>query len=82
MPDGAPIVVASMRLRAVSPEAWEQMVLAVREYAAHMAMEMIRCPPDSLQRVQGMAQMAQDLSTLMMDAPKTYERMQGMRKQA
>jgi hypothetical protein len=81
MIDGSQIVVAAMRLRGSSPEAWDQLVVALREYAARTAMEMVKCPPDSLPRAQGMAQMAQELTTLMMDAPKLYERMQQARKQ-
>ena len=80
MPDGSQVVVAAMRLRAGSPEAWGQFVLAVREYAAVTAMDMVRCPQENLPRAQGMAQMAQELTTLMMDAPKLYEKMQTTRK--
>lgn len=82
MIDGAQIVIAAMRLRASSPEAWEQLIVAVREYSARSAMEMVKCPPEQLVRAQGMAQMAQELTTLMMDAPKLYERMQQARKQS
>ncbi len=80
MPDTSQIVVAAMRLRASSPEAWDQFLTAVREFSARTAMEMIRCPPENLNRAQGMAQMASDLTSTLIEAPKLYEKMQAARK--
>jgi hypothetical protein len=76
MADMTQIITASMRLRGSSPEAWEQFVMAMREFSAKTAMEMIKCPPESLVRAQGMALMANELTTTIMDAPKLYEKMQ------
>jgi hypothetical protein len=75
------IVIAAMRVRGEAPGAWETFLLAVREHSAMTAMEMVKCPPENLPRAQGMAQMAQELTTTLMNAPKLYEKMQATRKQ-
>lgn len=82
MPDGSQVVIAAMRVRASSPEAWEQFVMAVREFSARTAMDMVKTSPENLLRVQGMAQMANELTTMLVDAPKLYEKMQMARKQS
>ena len=69
------IVDAAMRLRAQSPEVWEQFVYAMREYAATQSAEMVRCPPELLLKAQGMALTATDIATTLMQAPQLYEKM-------
>ncbi len=81
MAETTAIVVAAMRVRGEAPAAWEAFLLAVREFSAMTAMEMVKCPPEHLARVQGMAQMANDLTTTLLNAPKIYEKMQQARKQ-
>jgi hypothetical protein len=76
MPDHGKVVKAAMALRAESPEVWDQFVLAVREYAAGTTAEMLRCPLDMLQRAQGMALQANEIATIMHEAPKLHEKMQ------
>jgi hypothetical protein len=74
------IVAAAMSLRGQAPGAWEQFLLAVREHSALTAMEMVKCPPENLSRAQGMAQMMNEITTTLMNAPKIYEKMQQARK--
>lgn len=69
------IVDAAMRLRALSPEVWEQFVYAIREYAAMQATEMVRCPPELLLKAQGMALTANDIAATLQQAPQLYEKM-------
>ena len=80
MPDSTQMVVAAMRLRANAPQAWNDFVLAIREYSAHVAMDMVKCPPEQLPRAQGMAQLANEMTTTLMNAPQIYEKMQSTRK--
>jgi hypothetical protein len=69
------LVYAAMRLRGEAPEAWDEMVAAVREYAAATTSEMVKCPVELLMRAQGMSLAANDLATTFMNAPKLYEKM-------
>ena len=80
MPDTSQIVVTAMRMRGQAPEAWGQFVLAMREFAATTAMDMIKCPPENLVRAQGMALMANEITQVLMNAPQIYEKMQTTRK--
>lgn len=71
----AKLIDAALELRGEAPQAWEQFVLAVREYAAATTTEMVRCPPELLMRAQGMALAANDISTTLQNAPKLKEKM-------
>lgn len=71
----AKIVNAAMRIRARAPEEWAEFVAAMREYAAIQANEMVRCPPEMLNKAQGMAQTATDLAMTMHNAPQLYDKM-------
>ena len=53
----------------------------MREYAAVTAMDMLKCPPENLVRAQGMAQMANEITTTLMNAPQIYEKMQARKTQ-
>jgi hypothetical protein len=77
MPATGRIVEAAMRLRAESSEGWNEFVLAMREYSAATTTEMLRCPPETLPRAQGMALAAHDIATTLMTAPKLYEKARG-----
>lgn len=74
------IVVAAMRIRMNAPALYEDLVLAFREYSAGLAMEMVRVPTENLPTVQGMARCALDLSSVLMEAPALYEKMQARPK--
>lgn len=74
MPATSHIVNAAMRLRAESNEAWQEFVMAMREYAAASTAEMLRAPPEALQRAQGIALAANDIATTLMNAPKLHEK--------
>jgi len=75
MPGTARLVDTALELRAMAPEAWENFVMAMREYAAAQTSEMVRCNIDMLQRAQGMALAATDISTVLQNAPKLKEKM-------
>jgi hypothetical protein len=74
MLDSGKIQSASMTIRQVSPEAWEVLAKALREYAAQASVEMIRCAPEFLLKAQGMAVAAQEISTAFVMAPQNYDR--------
>jgi hypothetical protein len=80
MPKPYKLIEASVRLRQEAPSTWEPVALALREFAAEAALEMVACPPESLLRVQGMAQMAQEIATQFMNAPQNYDRMRTAKK--
>lgn len=69
------IVEAAMRIRGQSHEAWDEFVMAMREYAAAQTAEMLRAPPEMLLKAQGMAVTANDISTTLLNAPKLYEKL-------
>jgi hypothetical protein len=76
MPDVARVVRAAMELRGGQPEMWVEFVMSMREYAASMNVEMLRAAPEMLQKAQGMALMANEISTVLNDAPKIFDKMQ------
>jgi len=76
MPDYSRLVKAAMALRAEAPVGWSEFVLALREHAATSTSEILRVQPDMLLKAQGMAIMATELSSVINDAPKLYEKMQ------
>jgi hypothetical protein len=78
VPDSSKLVETAMLLRAAEPEIWQRFVLAAREYSAAVNVEMVRCQPELLQRAQGMAIQANEIATILNDAPKIYEHMQNL----
>jgi hypothetical protein len=80
MPDSQHMVVAAMRLRQTSPELWEDFILGLRQYAAQVTDDMKKAAPENLLRVQGMAIMAAEIAAILIEAPKTYDRMQEMQR--
>jgi hypothetical protein len=80
MPDYAKLVSASMQLRAMAPDAWDDFLRAMREQAATTTTEILRVSPDMLSKAQGMAIMVHELSSVLNDAPRLYEKMQEARK--
>lgn len=74
------VVEASMQVRQAMPDVWQNMVMALRETAALAAADMVKCPPDSLARAQGMAIAAQEISTAFMQAPQLYERLRQVKR--
>lgn len=65
----------AVALRAQAPESWEEFVLAMREYAAATTTEILRCPPEMLLRAQGMALAANEIATILQNAPKLKDKM-------
>jgi hypothetical protein len=76
MPTIGRLVEASMALRAEAPRGWEEFQRAMSEYAAQVTAEMLRAPPELLNRAQGMAIQATEIATTLREAPQTYEKMQ------
>jgi hypothetical protein len=79
MPGDAHLAAAALRLRAAAPDAWEEFLMAVREYAAIAASEMVSCPPELLLRAQGMAIASHEIMKVLVNAPATHERNQVQR---
>ena len=79
MPVSVGLVRAAMALRAESPEMWTGFLGAMREYAVEVQGEMIRCQPEMLVRAQGMAIMANEIASVLEDAPALFEKLQGAR---
>lgn len=77
MPDNARLVEIGVMLRAGQPQLWEEFTRAMREYAAGSALDMIRCAPDMLPRAQGMAMMANEIASVLNDAPKIHDKLRG-----
>jgi hypothetical protein len=65
---------AGMIVREQAPEAWQHFIFAVQQFAGNAAADMVACPPDSLQRAQGMAQMAARFADVLTNAPALVER--------
>ena len=74
MADHARVVEMAMVLRAGSPEGWQNFVLAIREYAATLAMDVLKHPPETLLKAQGMALAANEIATILNTAPQLYEK--------
>ena len=68
-----------MQLRGIEPALWEDFVLAVREYSATLAMDMLKHGPETLQRAQGMALAANEIAMTLQEAPQLYEKIKERR---
>lgn len=78
MPDQTRIITAAMSIRMLSPELWEELVAAVRDYAASVNAEFLRCPPELLPRAQGMAIQIAEIAQIFGEAPRLYEKMRSV----
>ena len=65
---------AAIALRGEYPQLYEHFVSCLRVYAAEVLTGVMRAPPEALQRAQGMAIQANDLATLLTNAPQALER--------
>jgi len=74
MPSNARLVKAAMTLRGEAPQAWAEFVEAMHEYAEQAAVDMVRCAPDMLVRVQGMALQASEIANVLKNAPQLSEK--------
>ena len=70
------IVEAAMALREQAPQGWDNFVKAVQTYSAETSMAMVKAEPDRLVQAQGRAQGMQDFVTLLLNAPKVFEKAQ------
>lgn len=75
MPDYARLVETAMHLRANAPAAWELFLAAINDYSTQVNAQMVKCPPELLARAQGMAIQMAEISTVLHQAPSTYEKM-------
>lgn len=73
MADDTKLVEAAMAMRGSAPEAWEQFLHAVREYAAAATADMLRTDAVQLVKQQGVAIGLNQLGVILREAPKTYE---------
>ena len=81
MPSNEQLVRTAMELRARAPNEWESFLLAMRAYSAEMMTEILRCPPETLMKAQGMAIMAHEVTMILVEAPKIYEKAQRSRRE-
>jgi len=70
------VVIAAVRLRQSEPELWHGFVQGMRDYAAQIAVDMIKAAPEHLHKAQGMAIMANEIAEIIRQAPEIYERNQ------
>jgi hypothetical protein len=68
------VVDTAMSLRSMEPELWNSFVMAVQQHAAEVLSETLRCPPELLQRAQGMAIEASEFAGALVGAPQLYEK--------
>lgn len=78
--DSSGLVRAAMLLRGEAPAAWTGFVGALEEYAAGVTAEIMRADPSVLMRAQGMALMVHEISAILRDAPKTFDKMQQLQR--
>lgn len=76
MPDNKTVVETAMALRGAAPREWDSFLQAVRTYAMEVQSDFVRSAPELLQRSQGMAWQAQEIATLLNDAPRLYDQYQ------
>lgn len=80
MPNSARVIETGMMLREAAPEQWGRFVKEMRDYATQVAADMVRCDPGLLARGQGLAIQANEIATMLEDAPKIYEQMRQIRE--
>lgn len=76
MPDTGKLLEAAMGLRGSAPDVWVEFLKALDEYSAEVSASMLSSPIESLQRAQGMALSINELTQLLMNAPKAYDKLQ------
>ena len=74
MPDPAKIVEKAMALRGAAPDTWGEFVLAVREYAAGATADVLKHPPETILRGQGVALGINELATILHTAPQLHDK--------
>jgi len=62
-----------MELRAAAPHQWQPFLVALAEYASSMQGEMVRAAPEMLMKAQGMAVAANEISSILINAPKLQD---------
>ena len=71
-----------MMLRGEAPAAWAGFVWRHERVCRGHETEMLKAQPELLQRGQGMALMAHEIASILVDAPKTYDKMQQMQRKS
>lgn len=74
MPDARRVVEMAMAIRAVSPEDWNNFVVAMREFSTATTADILRSPPELLQKAQGMAVAVSELASVFETAPELWEK--------
>jgi len=70
----APLLQAIMELRANAPRAFEAYVSELRAYADATAKGLLRATPADFQVAQGYARMADELATMLIQAPERLKK--------
>ena len=76
MADTNNLVSAAMALRASAPSAWEHFLQTMDEYSREMAQALLTSPPEALAKAQGMALSINELTQLLINAPRAYDKLQ------
>jgi hypothetical protein len=82
MPNSAKLIEAAIMVREHAPESWNYFVVAMRDYASQVAVDMVRSDPALLPRSQGLAIQANEIATMLEQAPQLYEQMRKLRERA
>lgn len=80
MPNSGKVIETAMMLREAAPEQWDRYVKAMRDYATQVAADMVRCDPSLLARGQGLAIQANEIATMLEDAPRIFEQMRQVKE--
>jgi len=70
------VVQAAMRLRMTEAAYWEEFVLALGEAAQAQTNQMLVVDPTMLAKAQGMAYMFNEITGVLYEAPKRYEKIE------
>lgn len=79
-PDQSGLVERAMQLRSQNPDAWNALLAEMQRYTNEITRMMVSSPPELLLRAQGMALGCSELTTILIEAPKTYEAMYAARQ--
>jgi len=70
-----PLLRAALELRGAAPAAWRNYIVALENYSADLAREVVRAIPDRLVHAQGRAQALDDFAPSMRDCREELEHM-------
>lgn len=68
-----------MRLRAASPQAWDDFVKVMGMLAAVKAAELVKAPTETVHQVQGQARAFDDIASMLREAPMKAQKAEEVR---